>query len=416
MKQKYRAFVAGYGSGKTRVGSMAQCMHAWAHPKVNQGYFAPTYSLIRDVFYPTIEEVAFDMSLRVEIREGNKEVNFYHGNQYRSTTICRSLDNPGTIVGFNIGNAMIDEFDVLDMKKAENAWRKIIARMRYKRDDLRNGIDVTTTPEGFRATHKLFVSAVQAKPVLAQRYGMVQASTYDNEDNLPDDYIPSLYETYTSELVEAYINGKFVNLKSGTIYRNFDRVRCNSTEMIRPRDTTKRQEAEPLFIGMDFNVTKMAASIGVQRPNGRHYVAELKDVFDTPDMIKIIKQRWQDKGHRIIVYPDASAKGRETVDASKSDMSLLEQAGFTIRANLSNPSVKDRINATNKQFEIDRLWVNVRECPTTAHCLEGQVYDDNGEPDKSGGFDHQNDATSYPIAYENPISYDRIQRISIGGV
>jgi hypothetical protein len=29
----------------------------WEHPKINQGYFAPTYPQIRDI-YPTIEEVA----------------------------------------------------------------------------------------------------------------------------------------------------------------------------------------------------------------------------------------------------------------------------------------------------------------------------------------------------------------------
>ena len=27
----------------------------------------------------------------------------------------------------------------------------------------------------------------------------------------------------------------------------------------------------------------------------------------------------------------------------------------------------------------------------------------NGEPDKTSGTDHQNDATTYPIAYEFPI-------------
>jgi hypothetical protein len=27
----------------------------------------------------------------------------------------------------------------------------------------------------------------------------------------------------------------------------------------------------------------------------------------------------------------------------------------------------------------------------------------NGEPDKKSGNDHQNDATTYPIAYEMPI-------------
>jgi len=414
LKRKFRAFVGGYGSGKTWVGSLAMCSHFYKHPHINQGYFAPTYPQIRDIFYPTIDEVAFEVGLHTDIKEGNKEVHFYEGSVYRGTTICRSMDNPNTIIGFKIGNALIDEFDVLAPHKAELVWRKIIARMRYKGDNLRNGIDVTTTPEGFRATHKLFVQALSDKPELKERYGIVHASTYENEANLPDDYIPSLFETYTKELVDAYIKGLFVNMKSGTVYRNYDRKRCDSTETIRAKTGT--QHAEPLLIGMDFNVMRMAATVYVQRPNGWHAVAELKDIFDTPDMIRVIKERWQDKGHRIIVYPDASARGRETLDASKSDIALLEQARFVVRANPSNPSVKDRINATNKQFERGRLWVNSKACPTVARCFEGQIYDDNGEPDKTGGFDHQNDASTYPIAYEFPIVHDRVERMVVHGI
>ncbi len=417
LPNKNRAFVGGYGSGKTWVGGMATCIHHYEHPRVNSGYFAPTYAMIRDIFYPTIDEVAFEMGMRVETKEGNKECHFYSGKQYRGTTICRSMENPNTIIGFKIGHALVDELDTLPTIKASLAWRKILARMRASGDGLRNGIDVTTTPEGFRQTHKLFVADLQERPDLAKNYGLVQASTYENEMNLPEDYIPSLFEAYTKELVEAYINGQFVNLTSGTVYRNYDRVRCNSAETIKPPTKVDgKMVGEPLFIGMDFNVTKMAATIYVQRPNGWHAVAELKDVFDTPDMIKVIKERWQDKGHRILVYPDASAKGRETVDASKSDIALLEQARFTVRANASNPSVKDRINAVNKQFEQGRLWVNAKACPTAAKCLEGQTYDDDGEPDKKGGFDHQNDATTYPIAYEHPIVHDRVQRIVVRGV
>jgi hypothetical protein len=418
LPHKNRAFVGGFGSGKTWVGCMATCAHHLIHPRVMTGYFAPTYPLIKDIFYPTIDEVAYEFGMTTQTRLADKEVHFYSGKRHRGTTICRSMDNPSTIVGFKIGHALVDELDLLPASKAQLAWRKILARMRVKDESLRNGIDVTTTPEGFKMTHKLFVADLQERPELAKNYGLVQASTYDNEANLPDSYIPGLFEAYTPELVEAYINGKFVNLTSGTVYRYYDRMRCNSNEMIRPGKPGSKEykdQAEPLFIGMDFNVTKMAATIYVQRPNGWHAAAELKDVFDTPDMIKIIKERWQSKGHRIIVYPDTTAKGRETVDASKSDISLLEQAGFDTRYNSGSTPVKDRINATNKQFQISRLWVNAKMCPTTAKCLEGQVYDENGEPDKTGGFDHQNDATSYPIAYEFPIVHDRIERIRVGG-
>lgn len=150
MQHKFKAYVAGFGSGKTWVGCGGICKGMWEHPKINQGYFAPTYPQIRDIFYPTIEEVAFDWGLNVKINEGNKEVHFYEGRRYRGTTICRSMEKPGSIVGFKIGNAMVDELDVMSAAKAQQAWRKIIARMRYKVDGLRNGIDVTTTPEGFK--------------------------------------------------------------------------------------------------------------------------------------------------------------------------------------------------------------------------------------------------------------------------
>lgn len=394
---KFRAFVAGYGSGKTFVGCMAMCKHHWEHPKIEAGYFAPTYAQIRDIFYPTIEEVAFNFGLDVKIREGNKEVHFYRGARYKGTTICRSMENPASIIGFKIGHALIDEFDVLTLNKALLAWRKIIARMRYKKPGLKNGIDVVTTPEGFLATHKLFISDVVKKPELNQNYGIIQASTYDNEENLPEDYIPSLVEAYPKELIQAYLMGQFVNLRSGTIYRNYDRVRSNSTEKIKPKET--------LMVGMDFNVQHMAATIYGVRGNGWHSLSEVSDVFDTPDMARILKERYKDKGHRIVIYPDASGASGHSSNASLSDFVVLQQHpyNFEIRVNPSNPATKDRIAAVNRQFERHQLFINAVTCPKTADCLEKQVYDSNGEPDKKSGFDHQNDATGYPIAREFPI-------------
>lgn len=405
LPHKYRAFVAGYGTGKTWVGSMGKCIHYWEHPKINQGYFAPTFPHIRDIFYPTIEEVAFNMGLRVDIKEGNKEVHFYSGNTYRGTTICRSMERPHTIVGFKIGHALIDELDVIHPKRAKDAWRKIIARLRYSGDGLRNGADITTTPEGFKETYRLFVEEPLKKVELLKSYGLIQASTYDNESNLPDDYIQSLLDTYPDELRDAYLNGKFVNLATGTVYRSYNRITHNSLETILPNDV--------LRIGMDFNVMHMAATIYVVRPNGWHAVAELKDLFDTPDMIRVLKEKWPNQ--RKIVYPDATGKNREANNASVSDIALLQQARFEIKANNQNPAVKDRVMATNKQFQMNNLWVNAKACPTTAKNLEQQAYDDNGEPDKKSGFDHQNDATTYPIAYEFPI-IRATQRIKITGI
>ena len=406
MPHKFKAYVAGFGSGKTWVGCGGICKGMWEHPKINQGYFAPTYPQIRDIFYPTVEEVAFDWGLKVQINESNKEVHFYAGRQYRGTTICRSMEKPATIVGFKIGNALVDELDVMPALKAQQAWRKIIARMRYKVAGLRNGIDVTTTPEGYKFVYQQFVKAVRDKPELATLYGLVQASTFDNEANLPDDYIPSLLASYPPELIKAYLRGHFTNLTSGTIYHQFDRKLNNCTDEELP--------GEPLFIGMDFNVGKMAAIVHVKREGLPRAVRELVKVYDTPAMIKRIQEEfWHYEGGRyvasrqIYIYPDASGDSRKSNCASLTDIAQLKEAGFSVMVNASNPPVKDRINSMNAMFcnalGERRYLVNVQRCPVYTESLEQQVWDKNGEPDKKADNDHPNDGGGYFIVKDYPI-------------
>ncbi|MFW3570139.1 terminase large subunit domain-containing protein [Kosakonia cowanii] len=406
MPHKFKAYVAGFGSGKTWVGCGGICKGMWEHPKINQGYFAPTYPQIRDIFYPTMEEVAFDWGLKVQINESNKEVHFYAGRQYRGTTICRSMEKPATIVGFKIGNALVDELDVMPALKAQQAWRKIIARMRYKVAGLRNGIDVTTTPEGYKFVYQQFVKAVRDKPELATLYGLVQASTFDNEANLPDDYIPSLLASYPPELIKAYLRGHFTNLTSGTIYHQFDRRLNNCTD--------EEQQGEPLFIGMDFNVGKMAAIVHVKREGLPRAVRELVKVYDTPAMIKRIQEEfWRYEGGRyvasrqIYIYPDASGDSRKSNCASLTDIAQLREAGFSVMVNASNPPVKDRINSMNAMFcnalGERRYLVNVQRCPVYTESLEQQVWDKNGEPDKKADNDHPNDGGGYFIVKDYPI-------------
>lgn len=387
LKTKYRAYVGGFGSGKTFVGCLDLLIFAAKHPQTTQGYFGTSYPAIRDIFYPTISEAAELMGFTVKILASDKEVNLFRNGRWYGTIICRSMDNPDSIVGFKIARALVDEIDTLPKDKATKAWNKIVARMRLVIQGVENSIGVTTTPEGFLFVYSRF------KENPTESYSMVQASTYENADYLPPDYIKTLIETYPQELIGAYIRGQFVNLKSGTVYRNYNRVANGSDETI--------QDREHLYIGMDFNVEKMAATVYVKRPSGWHAVAELSNLLDTPAMCDAIKARWPD--HRVTVYPDASGKNRTTKGAATSDIQIIKNSGFSVLAHDSNPAVKDRINATNKAFESKKVWVNAKLCPTTARCLEQQSYNDAGEPDKKSGHDHQNDATTYPIAFEMPI-------------
>ena len=381
-----------HNSGKTFIGCLDLLVFFGRHPKTVQGYFGPTYPAIRDIFFPTFQEAAEMMGFRCEIRESNKEIHVYRGRAYYGTVICRSMDNPNSIVGFKISRALVDEIDVLDAKKAENAWNKIVARMRLVINGVQNSIGVSTTPEGFKFVYDKFAN----EPT--ESYSMVQASTYENADYLPPDYIDTLIETYPEQLITAYLRGEFINLTSGTVYRSYNRTTHRSHETVKPN--------EPVFVGMDFNIDNMAATVYVLRGHAYHAVDEISKGYNTPSVAEILKERYKDKGHKVIVYPDSSGKNRTRMGGvSESDISILNSApyNFECRYNSTNPPVKDRINATNKAFESGQLFVNDKACPNVAACYEQQVYDDNGQPDKKGGKDHQNDASTYPIAFELPI-------------
>jgi len=399
LPHKFKAYVAGFGSGKTYVGCAGIGAHFWQWPGVNQGYFAPTYPQIRDIFYPTMEEVAETMGLRTRVKVADHEVDIFEGRRYRGTVICRSMEKPETIVGFKIGHALVDELDVMPLIKAQTAWRKIIARMRYNVPGLKNGIDVTTTPEGFKFVYQQFVKALRERPVLQNLYGLVQASTYDNELNLPDDYISSLMASYPPQLIQAYLRGQFVNLASGSVYPEFDRVLNHTDEVIR--------EKEPLFVGLDFNVMNMSACINVIRDGKPVTLAERMNVRDTPSMARILKDEFLAKGHPVRIFPDASGQNTSSKNASESDLTILRQAGFTIEVDSSNPAVKDRVNAYCAMIlnadGVRRWKINTHACPVTTEALEQQVWGEDGMPDKKSGHDHPNDANGYFIVKRWPI-------------
>ena len=394
---KYPAMVAGFGAGKTEAavfrsifGLIRTANQCNTDPTQEsfypiRGFYAPTFDLIRVIAWPRFQSVLERLGIDYTLQKSPLNRIIIAGI---GEILFRSMENPSRIIGYEHCDADVDELDTLRPDDAADVWRMILARNRqYKPDGSPNTIGTTTTPEGFRFVYQTW------KQDPKDGYEIIQAPTHSNP-YLPADYIDSLKQMYPSNLLDAYLYGQFVNLQSGTVYSAYDRKNCRSDETIR--------QGEPLYIGCDFNVMNQAATVYVQRGTEWHCVAELSKMRDTPDMIDEIREKWQSKGHAIYIYPDASGAAHKSVNASLSDLALLEQAGFTVRANKTNPRIKDRVAAMNAALESGKVKINHVLCPNTADCLEQQTYK-NGEPDKSSGHDHQNDATTYPIAYEFPI-------------
>jgi len=397
---KHPAFVAGFGTGKSETMANQAFMDASHSSNALIGLYEPTYDLVRLIMAPRMEEKLQEYGVRYKY---NKTENIiYTSNGSIGDFILRTLDNPARIIGYETYRAHVDEIDTLKEDKAVEAWIKIMARNRQTPkgiDKPFNRVSAYSTPEGFKFVYKYW------KKDPRPGYEMIQASTMSNPF-LPDDYVDTLRSTYPAQLIEAYINGEFTNLTAGTVYHEFDRDLNKSDELM--------QDGEHLYIGMDFNVGKMSAVIHVKRGDDAHAVDEIMGAYDTSNMIQLIKDKYwtysngkYNKTRNLYIYPDASGDSRKTVDASTTDIDLLEQAGFFVIVDGSNPRVKDRINSVNAMFKNAkgerRYFVNPNMCRLTVEAFEQQAYNANGEPDKTKDTDHPIDAAGYFIVHDYPI-------------
>ena len=384
-REPFPAFVGGFGSGKTAA-AIARAMALKVMCRQQDiAYYLPTYPLVEDIAYRRFPDLCERKGWAYRLNRASSYIEFPNAGRI----VFRTMERPERIVGYEVAHSVCDELDTLTIDKAREVWNKVIARNRQK-CDMPNTVAVATTPEGFRFVYERWVKSK------AQGYVLFRAKTMENAANLPDGYIDNLRNTYPSSLLAAYLDGEFVNLAAGSVYPEYDRNLNASRETIR--------EGEALHVGLDFNVTKMAAVVHVLRDGEPHAVTEYTDVFDTPAMIALLKSRHA--GHSIMVYPDASGGARKANNASVTDLSLLRGAGFTVCVNTTNPAVKDRVLSVNAMIHKDgerRYRVNVDTCPHLVESLEKQAYDKHGEPEKSGGLDHVIDAAGYFISYKFPL-------------
>jgi hypothetical protein len=419
---KFPLFVAGFGSGKstTEIVSIFQDLAIPHYGVMKIGAYAPTYDLLKLITIPYLCEFLEEMSIGYTINKSDYIITLDSGDQI----ILRSLANPERIVGYQTFRAHIDEIDTLAESKAEDAWNKIIARnrqkihildekgakiLRHDWEDLPkekdpyeihvNRVSAYTTPEGFRFAYNRW----EKNPVTG--YVKVKAATYSNP-HLPDDYVDSLRATYPAGLIDAYIEGDFVNLTGKAVYPGFCRDKHNSTEEVRNGDI--------LEIGMDFNVVHGAAVIHVLRDGNPIAVDEIHDSYDTDEQIKIIQERYPK--HPINVYPDATGSKRTSSNTTESDIAKLRAAGFSVFCDHINPPIKDRVMSWNAMIlngkgEI-QYRVNTEKCPHLTNSLEQQVWTENGVPDKSNGLDHIVDGGGYYVFYRFGITKPRATAMS----
>ncbi len=221
--------------------------------------------------------------------------------------------------------------------------------------------------------------------------------TVDNP-HLPPDFIERMRANYDPSLLQAYLEGEFVNLTSGQVYDRFDRTFHVFDELINYED-------QPLRIGLDFNVGNMSAIVAIREGNVLRVVDEVSGSHDTDSLGKEIRRRYPES--IIYMYPDASGGNRST-NATRTDIQILEEFyDLKNQSPASNPPVRDRVLAVQALLENGNGEVRLKvsaKCKRLIECLELQSYNDKGDPDKDAGYDHMNDALGYIVWREfNPL-------------
>jgi predicted phage terminase large subunit-like protein len=238
----FPGLVGGYGSGKSQALAM-RALHLLVRDRTDIAYYMPTYDLVRLVGFRRLRELLMQAGMPFKANATNFSIEV----ESFGSVIFRTMEDPDRLVGYEVGHSLCDELDTLPTAKAEVIWQRVLARNRSRLPSgRRNTAAVGTTPEGFRFVYERWGRDEAA--ARAAGYVLFRARTADNR-HLPPDYVANLRAQYPSNLLEAYLNGEFVNLSDGLVQRQWFR-----------RSTLDREQVRHACMGVDLAISLKAAA------------------------------------------------------------------------------------------------------------------------------------------------------------
>lgn len=397
-EHKYLAAICGYGAGK----SITLAYKAIYLASLNAGYegavMSPTFPMLMDVMVKKMQEACGKISIRYTFEKAAKKF-ILHWPGGKSTLIhLMAAENWDRNAGYELAFACLDEMDRIDRDDAHEAWKMMCSRLRKGRVFQ---ICAVSTPKGYNFCYDFwYKDARNEKGEYDPERRIIHASNRENPFLKPD-YIPNLLKTHSPKECEALIDGKFVNMTSGSVYYTFDR------ELSKTAKTLAEFPNAILNIGVDFNVGNTSATVGVVDGKGGviYIVDEFVGCANSEDLVAKITRKYPNR--RIIYYPDSAGNASHS-NSSFTDIQILHRTpNCDIKYHPKSPPIKDRVGSVNARIKNGlgerRLFVNTTTCPKLTDSLEQQAYDDFEKPSKSGDLDHIVDALGYFIYYRYPI-------------
>ena len=381
--KRFRVLVSGRRFGKTYL-CITEMMKYASRVKQNIWYVAPTFKMAREIVWSKLKEVLHSFNWVDTINESNLSITIKKTGSKISLKGCENYDG---LRGAGLDFLILDEFADID----EKAWTEVL---RASVADTKGDVLMCGSPKGYgNWAYRMYLKGKEDKEWDSFQFTTLDGGMVSKEE------IEQAKQDIDIRTFRQEFEGTFENY-AGAVYYNFHPVESVVDRQI---DWTK-----PLHIGMDFNVDPMSACVGQIDKDKIYFVDEVIIYSsNTDEMVDEIRNRYGTK-LPIFIYPDPASKQRKTSAGGRTDLSILQNAGFKVKVKPKHPAVRDRINAVNSKLKDSNgqrhIFVS-KSCKTIVKGLQRQIYKENTNiPDKEDGFDHMNDAIGYMVDFLKPLT------------
>ena len=381
---RFRVVVAGRRFGKTHLSIRELCYHA-KDPGKDVWYVAPTYKMARQIVWRKLKNKLQDLNWVAKTNETELTITLVNG----SVIALKGADNYDSLRGVGLDFIVLDEFADIDPE----AWYETL---RPTLSDKAGKALFIGTPKGIgNWAYEIYQNTQDD----AANWQSFSYTTLDG-GQVPQEEIDQARKDLDERTFRQEYMATFETF-TGRIYYSFDRV----------HNVVKYEGNTPdvLYVGMDFNIDPMSAVVATRQGDTLHIIDEVR-IFssNTQEVIMELKQRFGKS--KLWVYPDPAGNQRKTSAGGVTDVTLLTNAGFVVKAPRHHTPVRDRINAVNSRLcsssGIRHLIIDPK-CKYTIEGLERQTYKEgSSQPDKDSGYDHMNDALGYMVDYLFPVRKD----------
>lgn len=398
----------GLGSGKSRLACEHINAMALAYPGTMYVIARKDMTSLRDTTQKEFLENVVDPNT-IETFNVNDNTLHYKNS---SVVIFREAKSPAKSKSLQISGYILDEADELDN---DEFWSFLDDRMRQK-------VDVDGKPFAPPFCGFLVFNPTDEQHwlyTLAHRTDLdiedFQLSTFDNAQNLPDDYIPNLLTKLAPWDIQRLVYGNWGSaVKGRPVYHGFSRQ-----THVRPLSLIRDY---PLMVSWDFGFNHPAVRFGqLDSLSGRYFIlrefqgenVKLQDVDGKPGVVtqvkRIMKELWGDLPHPTFHYGDPH--GADEKDTSVSSIEYLR-----VHHNIHVLHRREKISTgmdeiqhkivtmapyenklTGEKIDMPLLVIDP-SCKITITAYEGGYHrDEHGVPVKDGIYDHLPDTDRYLV-------------------